>query len=78
MYSIGLFFEKNKINVIKFVVFFYIYIYVIVIFNILFVQEGKIVLYWVVEKGYVEICKLLLNNDLDLEIVNKVCYIIIL
>lgn len=78
MYSIGLFFEKNKINVIKFVVFFYIYIYVIVIFNILFVQEGKIVLYWVVEKGYVEICKLLLSNDLDLEIVNKVCYIIIL
>lgn len=66
------------LNISKFVVFFYIYIYVIFIFNILFVQEGKIVLYWVVEKGYVEICKLLLNNDLDLEIVNKVCYIIIL
>lgn len=78
MYSIGLHFEKNKTNVIKSVAFFYIYIYAIVTLNISFVQEGKTALYWAVEKGYVEICKLLLNNDPDLEIANKVCYTTIL
>lgn len=46
--------------------------------NISFVQEGKTALYWAVEKGYVEICKLLLSNDPDLEIANKVCYTTIL
>ena len=37
------------------------------------IQEGKTALYWAVEKGYVEICKLLLNSEPDLEIANKVC-----
>ena len=41
------------------------------IFDWLF-QEGKTALYWAVEKGHTEITRLLLDNDPDLEISNKV------
>lgn len=57
----------------------YIHADVLFLYSIFhYLQEGKTALYWAVEKGYVEICKLLLNNDPDLEIANKVYYTAIL
>ena len=38
----------------------------------LYPQEGKTALYWAIEKGHNEIVQLLLDNDPDIEISNKV------
>ena len=40
--------------------------------NTFFLQEGKTALYWAVEKGHTEIVQLILDNDPDIEISNKV------